>query len=36
MTDEPRTTAAIWDRRYAEADYAFGTEPNALDRKSVV
>lgn len=30
MTSEPRTTANIWDRRYSEAEFAFGTEPNAF------
>jgi len=30
MIDGERTTASIWDRRYGEPGFAFGTEPNAF------
>lgn len=30
MTAKPRTTATIWDERYRDRAFAFGTEPNAF------
>lgn len=30
MPTPPRTTATIWDQRYREQTFAFGTEPNAF------
>ncbi len=30
MNSEPRTTAKIWDHRYSEPVFAFGTEPNGF------
>lgn len=30
MTAQPRTTATIWDDRYRDRAFAFGTEPNAF------
>lgn len=30
MPTQPRTTATIWDERYRDVAFAFGTEPNAF------
>lgn len=30
MPTQPRTTATIWDERYRDPAFAFGTEPNAF------